>query len=66
MKHSMPFKRADINYMTFNRQIDSKNLKKPMETMKGKDLRRAINKEDGGMILTKILSSMYQKQIKER
>ncbi len=65
MKRTLPFKRAKINYATFHRKIESKNLKKPVEIMKGKDLRRYINKEDGGMILGKILNNMYAKQIKE-
>jgi uncharacterized protein (DUF2225 family) len=65
MKKAMPFKRRKIDSATFNKPIESKNLKEPIEVLKGHDLRRQINKQDGGMILQTVLGQMYAEQRKQ-
>eukprot|EP00347_Sterkiella_histriomuscorum_P020045 403339306 len=60
----LPFQREKIDYQKFYKKIDLTKIKKPVDILKGRALRRKINFEDDSLIFNLVIKPKIIQQIK--
>lgn len=64
-KNVLPFQRQKIDYAQLHRVIDLKAIKAPRDVLRGRSVRRMLNKEDDLLVLDRIIRPALERQKRE-